>query len=108
MKNPWKLRPVFICATPVVGALVQTIILGFSTGRAENGHRAAIYNAITFLILLFPLISLPALSAAVGGLKTKSTRGWYLAGAVLNAVYCLLLQVPILTLATIVMHRAKG
>lgn len=107
MKNPWKLKPVLICATPIVGALLQIIILGYSTERAGNVHWATIYNAITFLVLLFPLVSLPALSAALGGFRTKATRGWYVAGVALNAAYCLLLCVPILSFATIVMHGVK-
>jgi len=59
---------------------------------------------ITFLVLCLPLVSLPALSASVGGLKTEATRGWYVAGAALNSAYCLLLNVPILTLVTVYMH----
>ena len=107
MKNPWKSRPVLIAATPIVGALVQVVILGFSTGRTDNVRQSAIYNVITLLVLLFPLVCLPALSAAIGGLKTRATRGWYFVGAVLNSAYGLLLVVPILTLVTIALHSFK-
>jgi hypothetical protein len=98
MKNPWKLKPLLICATPIVGGLLQIIILGFSSGRADNVRRNTINNVITILVLFLPLVSLPALSAAVGGLKSKAIRGWYVAGVVLNAAYCLLLWVPIISL----------
>lgn len=98
MKNPWKLNPLLICATPIVGGLLQIIILGFSAGRADSTHRNTINGIITVLVLFLPLVSLPALSAAVGGLKTKAIRGWYGAGVVLNAAYGLFLWVPIRTL----------
>lgn len=104
MKNPWKLKPVLICATPIVGGLLQIIILGFSTERADNVHRNTINNVITLLVLFLPVVSLPALSAAVSGLKTKAIRGWYVAGVVLNAAYCLLLWVPVVSLVVRFMH----
>ena len=107
MKNPWKLKPVLICATPIVGGLLQIIILGFSTERADNVHRNTINGVITFLVLFLPLVSLPALSAAMGGLKTKAIRGWYVAGVVLNAVYCLFLSTPIVTIFTMYFHGVK-
>jgi hypothetical protein len=97
MKNPWKLKPLLICATPMVAGLLQIIILGFVMERAGNVHRNTI-NGIITLVLFLPLVSLPALSAAVGGLKTKAIRGWYGAGVVLNAAYGLFLWVPIRTL----------
>jgi hypothetical protein len=107
MKNPWKLKPLLICATPMVGGLLQIIILGFSTGRADNVCWNTINGVITVLVLFLPLVSLPALSAAVGGLKGKAIRGWYVAGVALNAVYCLFLWVPIVSLVTTVMHGVK-
>jgi len=107
MKNPWKLKPLLICATPVVSGLLQVTVLGYSTGRSDNIRRTMILDAITLLALLFPLISLPALSAAIAGLKMKAARGWYLTGAVLNATYCFFLSVPILTLVTIAIHSGK-
>jgi hypothetical protein len=101
MKNPWKLKPLLICATPIVTGLLQIIILEFLMERAGNVHRNTI-NGVTTLVLFLPLVSLPALSAAVGGLKTKANRGWYVAGVVLNAAYCLFLWVPIISVITIV------
>jgi hypothetical protein len=47
------------------------------------------------------------LSGAVGVLITKATRGWYLAGAVLNSVYCLLLSTPVVTIVTMSIHGVK-
>ena len=107
MKNPWKLKPVLICATPIVGGLVQVIILGFSTGTPHNAHGNTVNETITIVVLFLPLVSIPALSAAVGGLRTKATRGWYLAGAVLNSVYCLLLSTPVVTIITMSIHGVK-
>jgi hypothetical protein len=107
MKNPWKLKPVLICATPIVGGLLQIIILGFSTERADDVHRNTINGVITVLVLFLPLVSLPALLAAMGGLKTKAIRSWYVTGVVLNAVYCLFLWVPIITMFTMYIHGVK-
>jgi hypothetical protein len=98
MKNPWKLKPLLICATPIVGGLLQIVILGFLAGTAGSLRSNTINDVITVLVLFLPLVSLPALSAAVGGWKTKAIHSWYVAGAVLNAVYCLFLWIPIRTL----------
>jgi uncharacterized membrane protein len=99
MKNPWKAKPLLICATPIVAGLLQIIVLGLSTERADNVHSNTMNGAITVLTLFLPLISLPALTAALGALKTQAMIGWYVAGVVLNAAYCLLLWVPIRTLS---------
>jgi|GEM_PF-4034941 hypothetical protein len=107
MKNPWKLKPVLICATPIAGALLQVIILGFSTATADTARRNALNEVITVGVLFLPLVSVPALSAAVWGFRTGATRGWYVAGAVLNSLYCLLLSVPILTIFTYLIHGAR-
>jgi len=104
MKNPWKFKPLIICATPIVGGMIQIIILGFSSERADSVHRNTINNVVTLLVLFVPLVSLPALSAALGGLKTKAIRGWCVAGVVLNAVYLLFLWVPIVSLVTYFIH----
>ena len=97
MKNPWKFKPLLICATPIVAGLLQIIMLGSSTG-----------NVVTTLVLFLPLISLPALSASVAGLKIKAIRGWFVTGVVLNAAYCLFLWVPIVSLVTILTPRVEG
>jgi hypothetical protein len=107
MNNPWKLRPVPICATPIAGSLVQIIILGFSTGRADDVHRNTVYEAITIAALFLPLVSIPALWAAVGGLKARTQRGWYVAGVVLNSAYCLLLSVPVLALVSMLAYGSR-
>ena len=60
-KNPWKLKPVLICATPIAGALLQVIILGFSTGTADTARRYALNEVITIGVLFLPLVSVPAL-----------------------------------------------
>jgi uncharacterized membrane protein len=99
MKNPWKAKPLLICATPIVAGLLQIIVLGLSTERADNVHSNTMNGAITVLTLFLPLISLPALTAALGALKTQAMIGWYVAGVVLNAAYCVLLWVPIRTLS---------
>jgi sterol desaturase/sphingolipid hydroxylase (fatty acid hydroxylase superfamily) len=105
MANPWKSKPVLICATPIVAALLQVIILGYATGMTANAQRNSINNAITLAVLFIPVLSIPALAAAVGALKTKALRGWYVAGAVLNSAYCLLLAFPILFLVNYFIHR---
>jgi hypothetical protein len=104
MKNPWTLNPLLICATPIVGGLLQIIILGISAEIADNVHRQRFAEEIALLVLFLPLVSLLPLAAAVGGLKATAIRGWYAAGVVLNAGYCLFLWVPIRTL--IMMYTA--
>lgn len=47
MKNPWKLNPLLICATPIIGGLLQIIILGLSTEIAENLRRQRFAEEIT-------------------------------------------------------------
>jgi hypothetical protein len=105
MANPWKSKPVLICATPIVAVLLQLDILSLTTGMTVNAHRNTINNVMTLAVLFFPLLSIPALAAAVGGLKAKAERGWYVAGAALNAAYGLLLVFPILLLATYLIHQ---
>jgi ABC-type uncharacterized transport system fused permease/ATPase subunit len=102
MKNPWTSKPLIICATPVVVALLQVIILGYSTEFSASLLQKNINDTVTLAALFLPLIAIPVLWAAVGGLKTKAPRAWYVAGTALNAAYCLLLLVPIQTIAMMV------
>jgi hypothetical protein len=107
MSNPWKSKPLLICATPIVGVLAQVIILGYATGTTGNARWNAVNNVVTFATLFLPAVSIPALAAAAGALKTKAMRGWSIAGVILNSAYCLLLSVPVLTLATYLMHAPR-
>ena len=107
MKNPWKSRPLYICITPVVGLLLQVIILGFTTGMTGDIRRTTLINLVTLSVLFFPVVSIPALAAAVGDLKAKAMRGWSIAGIVLNSAYCLLLALPILSLVTFFIHGSR-
>jgi hypothetical protein len=107
MKNPWNSNPVIICATPVVAGLLQVIILGYSTGFSDSVLRKNINDTVTVAALFLPLVSIPAVWAAVSGIKTKILRSWYVAGAVLNSAYCLLLSVPIQTISAMFLHSAK-
>lgn len=107
MENPWKLKPRLICAPPIAGGLLQIIILRILMERAASVHRNTINYVIIFLVLSLLLASLPAMSAAVGGLKTNAIRGWYAAGVVLNAVYCLLPWVPNVSMVTRFVHEVN-
>lgn len=107
MKNPWTANPVIICATPIIAGLLQVIVLGYSMGLSDNVLRKHINDTITVAVLFLPLVSIPALWAAVSGIKTKTLRAWCVAGTVLNSAYCLLLSVPIQTLAAMFVHGAK-
>ena len=107
MKNPWNSKPVLICATPIIAVLSEVIILGYSMGFSDSARQKKIYDLVSVAVLFFPLVSIPALWAAVGGLKTNTLRYWYVAGALLNSAYCLLLSIPMLAIATIIINSAK-
>jgi hypothetical protein len=93
MTNPWKSRPLIICATPIVGIMFQIILMSFDSGPGDKtifrANRVLEVGYLTFVMLL-PLFSLPALSAAIVGIKTPQYRGWNMASTVLNSAYILL------------------
>jgi hypothetical protein len=104
VSNPWKSRPLAICATPIVGIMLQVILLGYGTVPPARGlARSAglVEVGLIALVLALTLSSIPALTAAVAGIRTREHRAWNLAGAFLNSAYFLLvLLVATLTLAT--------
>jgi hypothetical protein len=107
MKNPWNKSPLTICATPVIGLLVQIIVLADGSGRdtrlAARGGLAANIEVVSAMLL--PLIALPALLAAVRGMREPTGRGWYFAGIVLNSAYSLFILILVLAVVTFLVHR---
>ena len=100
MTNPWKSRPLIICATPIAVWMVQIILMSYDMGPTATFFRAnrALEVAYWILIALLSLVPIPALVAATAGIKTAKYRGWNIAGAVLNGVYVLLLLLLVLAM----------
>jgi hypothetical protein len=110
MRNPWKGRSLAICATPVVAFLVEINVICYASLKTGSGP----LNSTTPLALialltgvLLPVISIPALLAAIAGLRTKVDRGLNIGGIVLNTIYSLLLLPPLISLAELVISRPR-
>jgi|CZKI01.1.fsa_nt_gi hypothetical protein len=73
--------------------MFQIILMSFDSGPGDKtifrANRVLEVGYLTFVMLL-PLFSLPALSAAIVGIKTPQYRGWNMASTVLNSAYILL------------------
>ncbi len=100
MKNPWKSRPLIICATPIAVWMVQIILMSYIMGPSTGYFRSnrSLEVAYWILIILLSLVPIPAFVAAIAGIKTAKYRGWNIAGALLNGVYVLLLLLIVLGL----------
>jgi hypothetical protein len=63
--------------------------------------------AALFTGAFLPVVSIPALAAAIAGLRTKVERGLNIGGIVLNAIYALLLLPPVISLAEYAISRPR-
>ncbi|HZZ17942.1 MAG TPA: hypothetical protein VFE25_01165 [Opitutaceae bacterium] len=106
MKNPWKGSPLAVCATPIIGLLVQIIVLADGSARDTHlsapGGLAANIEVVTAMLL--PLVAFPALVASVQGMKLTTGRPWYFAGIVLNSVYAVFILILVLAVVTFLLH----
>ena len=107
IRNPWRDRPLAICATPIVGVLVQMNAMAAASmlEGGPSGLREFLASVLFFGSLFLPVAALPALLAAIRGRHAALHRPWYVAGIVLNAFYVLFLAFPLLVLATFLIRH---
>jgi hypothetical protein len=88
--------------------MVQIILMSYDMGPSTGSFKAnrSLEVAYWILIVLLSLVPIPALVAAIAGIRTAKYRGWNIAGALLNGVYVLLLFLLVLAMGlTLYTHK---